>query len=229
LLHASKREIYENKFYNLLDLKLFQRYFPQDLKHLSFLPRIGLSQSTAHGGDIGRGKRKIARPFDPRRPMHLVLRSSRATGEWSFLRPRHRDRVDRLIARIAAKYGIRVHLFANVGNHLHLLVSMDLQKVNRTGALPRIGQTHWALDRTRFSSFLRELAGAIAFAVTGAGKTRPVGRFWDGLAFSRVLHWGRDLESARRYAMKNLFEAAGLWNRKKHPDWELFPLTIQPG
>jgi hypothetical protein len=132
---------------------------------------------------------------------------------------RHRDQIESLLHRAARKYGIRVHRFANVGNHLHLVVSMGARESVGTDA--RIGETRYALARARFSSFLRQFAGTVAFAVTGASKSNPVGRFWDGLAFTRVLHWGREFEAGMRYLVKNLFEAAGLWNRKKHPDWEL--------
>ncbi len=157
------------------------------------------------------------RPFDPQRPLHVVLRSSRAKGEWSLLR--HRDRIERLLDRQAHKWGIRIHRFANVGNHLHLLVSLGAPSA-RVGR-PRLGETKFAQARARFSSFLRQFAGAVAFEITGASKSRPVGRFWDGLAFTRVVSWGREFESVMCYLVKNLFEAAGLWNRKRNPEWEL--------
>jgi hypothetical protein len=38
-----------------------------------------------YGGDIGRGQRKLRRPFSSR-PMHVVLHSSLARGPWSLRR-----------------------------------------------------------------------------------------------------------------------------------------------
>lgn len=43
--------------------------------------------------------------------------------------------------------------------------------------------------------------------VTGARKGRPVGRFWTGLAYSRVVEWGREFKSVTRYVLLNAFEA----------------------
>src|ERR1700722_12023756 len=39
-------------------------------------------------------------------------------------------------------------------------------------------------------AFLRECAGAVAMAATGAAKGRPR-KFWDGLVWSLVVEWGR--------------------------------------
>ena len=48
--------------------------------------------------------------------------------------------------------------------------------------------------------------------VTGARKSVELadGRFWDELAYTRVVEWGRDLARTTRYIVTNLFEAAGL-------------------
>lgn len=193
------------------------------LKQSSFLPTLNISRSTAHGGGLRAGKRKIARPFDPKRPIHIVLRSSRAKGHWSMLR--HKDVIEQRLDQLANKYRIRLHRIANVGNHLHLLVSLgperNAQRSTRVARALRIGETRYERSRARFSGFLRELAGTIAMAVTRASKIKPAGRFWDALAFTRMLHWGREFEAGMLYLVKNLFEAAGLWNRKKHPDWEI--------
>jgi REP element-mobilizing transposase RayT len=168
---------------------------------LSFLPKIRLD----HGGDLGKGKRKIARPFDPKRPLHVVLRSSRAQGKWSFLHPSHSKQVQQMIQETAQRHGIRIYRLANVGNHLHLLLSSKRKQ--------------------DFQAFLRVIAGAIASWVTGAKKSNPVGRFWDQLAYSRIVSWGREFRTIHAYLIKNLFEAAGLWDREKHPDLRVVSLS----
>jgi len=67
-------------------------------KQLSFLPK----QELQHGGELTRGRRKTARPLDPKRPVHLVLRSSRAKGPWSLLHPKNERRVRRVLDVTAA-------------------------------------------------------------------------------------------------------------------------------
>lgn len=148
-----------------------------------------------HGGQTRIGKRKIARPIDPKRPLHLVLRSSRARGAWSLLHPYNEKRVRKVTDATARKYGIRIYRYANVGNHVHLLV----------------------LTRTRklFRGFLRELTGTIAMTITGSKKSNPMsGEFWDFLPYTRIVSWGRDFKNLRLYFIKNLFEATGLLTRR---------------
>ncbi|MBC7691406.1 MAG: transposase [Methylotenera sp.] len=163
------------------------------MKQQSFFP----PSRRDHGGSVHTGKRKEARPLDPRSPLHLVLRSSRARGKWSFLQPHHKRRIEHLLREEARKSGVVIYRLANVGNHLHLLLK--------------------ARNRLAFQRFLRTASGRIAVLVTGARKGNPVGRFWDQLAYSRIVTWGRELQELQKYLIKNLFEAAGLWDRKKDP------------
>ncbi len=162
-------------------------------KQLSFLPKQSVTAHREHGGSIRGGKRKTARAIDTKSPMHIVLRSSRARGALSMLHPKKRDPVDTRAHHIARRHGVRIYRFANVGNHLHLLVKTP--------------------TRIAFQRFLRELTGVIAALMTGATKGSP-GRFWDGLAYTRIVTWGRDLKNIEQYFIKNIFEAAGLLTRR---------------
>jgi len=155
-------------------------------RQLSFLPPPQLS----HGGDIRSGRRKLARPIDVKRPMHVVLRSTRARGSWSMLKRGNKAEIHRIVDETAERFGVRIHRFSNVGNHLHLLISTK--------------------TRRGFQSFLRVVTGAVAFVVTGARKGNPVGKFWDQLAFSRVLSWGREFRIAVVYLVKNELEGLGI-------------------
>ncbi|MBI2606772.1 MAG: transposase [Deltaproteobacteria bacterium] len=182
-----------------------------------------------HGGGLRAGRRKTYRPFDPRKPIHIVLRSSRARGDWSLLAPANARRVSTIVSKFAKKFRVRVMQFENVGNHVHLLVQ--------------------AGRREDFRSFMRTIPAQIATAVTGARKGRalkplrghdapkmhsdrssyreqevsrqtesrettdakePRRKFWDSLAYSRVVHWGRDLLGLRHYLTKNAFEGTGI-------------------
>jgi REP element-mobilizing transposase RayT len=143
-----------------------------------------------HGGAVGVGRRKTARPIHTRKPMHVVLRSTRAKGSWSLRRRANDASIRSAMRGLAQRFDIRIYEFGNAGNHLHLLLR--------------------ARKRPLFQAFLRAFAGTVARCVTGARKGRPVGKFWDLLAFSRVLHWGREFALVRRYVITNELEGQGL-------------------
>ena len=75
-----------------------------------------------HGGSLLLGKRKARRPIALRRPMHLVLRATRAKGKWSLLSKEHVRFIDRLLSEVTRAHGVVVYEKANAGNHLHLLL-----------------------------------------------------------------------------------------------------------
>jgi REP element-mobilizing transposase RayT len=104
------------------------------------------------------------------------------------------------VEKLSKRWGVRVYRYANVGNHIHLLIKVP--------------------SRTVWQRFLRELAGGIAIIVTGAKKGAALARnntgrgFWDGLAFTRIVSFGRDFDGVARYVIKNLFEAMGVPMKK---------------
>jgi hypothetical protein len=180
-------------------------------KQLHFLNELGINTSLEHGGELSRArKRKTRRPFDPKRAMHVVMRSTRARKDWSMLHPDHKRRVDRIVKKAAEKHQIQLYRFANVGNHLHFLF-----RAKRAEAL---------------RAFMREVSGRIAFQITGSKKSCPLrGKFWDLLPYSRVVSWGKDFKTATRYLIANLIESAGIWNRKRNPHLKLVWISAQMG
>ncbi len=160
----------------------------QSAKQLSFLPKLNCNntQKTEHGGSLQKGKRKTARPFHHRLAMHVVLKSSRARGKLSLLHPLHKNRIEQTVSLLSKHYRVRIYRFANVGNHLHLLLQ--------------------APDKKSFQNFLRALSGTIARLITGAKKGLPR-KFWDHLAYSRLVTWGREYTTVLRYLIRNLIEA----------------------
>jgi hypothetical protein len=142
-----------------------------------------------HGGFIRKGKRKLARPFDAKRPVHLVLKSSRAKGSLSLQRPTNEKTLSKRVYGFAPKFGIKVLEFANSGNHLHLLIM--------------------ASNRKGFQNYLRTVTAVLAREVSGARKGRKFGKFWDAPAFSRVISWGKALNLVKRYLALNNLEAFG--------------------
>ncbi len=149
-----------------------------------------LRQVNEFGGKLARGKRKVRRPIVTKRPMHLILKSSFAVGKYSLLQKQNAFFVSALVARLAARFGIRIYEFSNNGNHLHLLVQCR--------------------DRNGFRNFNRTLSALIARFVTGARKGKAlVSKFWDAIPFTRVVEWGRDFFFAKNYVLHNQLEAAG--------------------
>jgi REP element-mobilizing transposase RayT len=125
--------------------------------------------------------------------MHLVLRSSKATGEWSFRRAKNRRKIETLLTKFSRRFAVGVLSMANVGNHLHLHVQLT--------------------NRFTYKPFIRALTASIAMAITGRNKwTRQrLGRvkFWDYRPYTRVIVGLRALLGLRDYIRINTLEGYG--------------------
>ncbi len=155
----------------------------------------------AHGGELAIKKRKIIRPIDPRRPLHITMRSTKAKGRLNFRN--HQVSIKRIVETAARRANIKLHMVANVGNHLHLLISFK--------------------KRESCQRFMREIAGIIARKVTGARKGKPFGKFWDLLAHSRVVTGFRGFKTALDYVFLNQVE--GQFGSKARAVVKEFKLT----
>lgn len=120
-----------------------------------------------------------------------------------MLHPRHCNHIAALVERLKKRWNVSVYRYANVGNHLHLLIR--------------------AKTRADWKGFIRELAGGIPMIVTGARRGNALPRrrgqaahtgaeraFWDHLVYTRIVAWGRDFAGVARYVAKNLWEGAGV-------------------
>ncbi len=146
--------------------------------------------------------------------MHLVLRSTKAKGEWSFRKPRNEAHVNRIVDKFALIYGVRVISMANVGNHLHLQIKLS--------------------NRFTFKPFIRAVTAAIAMAVTGRNRwtqsdsqkiarnkrdlasdqqnrpsKQPRENFWDCRPYTRVIESFKAWLTLKDYIKINQFEGAG--------------------
>jgi hypothetical protein len=167
----------------------FKFYTFVHMKQLKLLK----NEPLAYGGSLLRTRagRAHGRPLSTRDTMHLVLRSSRATGTQSFRR--HSGKVEAILRRFAAKYGVRILSLANVGNHLHLQV--------------RLG------NRRHYNPFIRAVTAAIAMAVSGASRwNKAKEKFWDYRPFSRVVKSWRGFLTLKDYIRINQLEGEG-WKR----------------
>jgi hypothetical protein len=142
--------------------------------------------------------------------MHLVLRSSKAKGEWSFRHGENPSKIRALTKKFAARYGVKVLSAANVGNHLHFHIKLG--------------------NRLTYRPFIRALTAAIAMAVTGRNRwtqaandaaasatlksPAPGGRkrlrFWDYRPFTRVVESFRAFLNLRDYLKINELEGYGV-------------------
>lgn len=154
-------------------------------------------QPSAYGGELlkTRKGRTRGRPLATRSSMHLVLRSSKANGEWSFHRARNRRKIDEILYRFAKKYGVKILSLANVGNHLHIHIQLS--------------------NRQTYRPFIRAVTAAIAMAVTGLNRwTRTkLGKlkFWDYRPYTRIVTGLRAFLNLRDYLEINRLEGRGYW------------------
>jgi REP element-mobilizing transposase RayT len=159
---------------------------------------------TTHGGIDSKGQRKEYRPLSGRKWIHLTLKSEKAKGPWSFLTPKNQQIIREILKEKAKKWGVQITDFANVGNHLHIKLRFKY--------------------REGFQNFLRSITSLIARKITKARRGVKTGKFWQGLAFTRVLTSGFEELQLKGYFTANRKEAAkGQKARdeflKKFNDW----------
>lgn len=142
-------------------------------------------------GRSSRTNPKVKRPFSKKCAIHVVFRSTNAVGTRSFRHIKNYNFVQKALSATAARYLVKLHKTANVGNHLHLLVT--------------------APNRSEFTKFLRRLAAVIACGVVGGRRGQPKPPFWTGRPFSRVVSGGpRAFWRAESYVILNELEAVGI-------------------
>jgi hypothetical protein len=164
---------------------------------------------TDYGGSLltTRAARKGGRPLATRLTMHLVLRSTKATGDWSFKRPANEVKILAIIRKFSTRYGVRILSLANVGNHLHFQIKLG--------------------NRYTYQPFIRAITSAIAMAVTGASRWNPVKtKFWDRRPFTRIVKGYRAFLTLKDYISVNIFEGMGYsrdharWIVRNKPSWD---------
>jgi REP element-mobilizing transposase RayT len=105
--------------------------------------------------------------------------------------------------KLTKKYGIKVHNFVNVGNHLHLLAQAN--------------------TKVDLQNFLRVFTGRIAQAILKAKRGVPKGKFWTAIVYSRLVNFGRDFKTVLKYFVKNQVDA--IWALV----WLGNELNLRPG
>ena len=144
-----------------------------------------------YGGDHLKTRlgRSTPRPLSMGRTMHFVLKSTKATGPWSFRTKK--ALIEAILEKFAQKHGVDLLNTAVQGNHLHLNLQVSAVR--------------------GYKRFIRAVTAAIAMAVTGASRWNPLGiRFWDRRPFSRIVLTPSDEITVQNYVELNKLEASGL-------------------
>lgn len=146
------------------------------------------------GAHLKKSHAKKARPIPTKKAMHLTLRSSKAKGDKSLRLNKNRiQKIEVVVRTQAKKFGVEIFRYANVGNHLHMLVQ--------------------ASYRRGFISFLRSISGIIARIALGAekgmAKLKEAAQFWDQRPWTRVLLTWTEFKNVKKYVEQNFNEAMG--------------------
>lgn len=124
---------------------------------------------------------KRVRPIDSKLPLHVVLKADKSTMRL----PRNYARVNDQVAKTAKRLGIRIYEYANVGNHLHVLIKLP--------------------HRRAWAKFIRALTGRLA---------QTCGVRWLHRPFTRVVAgWRRAFKIVKDYVVLNRWEAEGTASR----------------
>jgi hypothetical protein len=148
-----------------------------------FLPKKDLKylKNLTHGGTKRTNRRKSKRPLVPNKIHHVVCKSSKASAApLSFYT--HKKIVATLLKERSRKFFVEVIDWVNMGNHLHLKVRFK--------------------DPKRFQNFLKTFVAILARKITKAHRGKSFGKFWDGLAYTRVL-----LSKLEELGLRGYFEA----------------------
>jgi hypothetical protein len=132
--------------------------------------------------------------------MHLIFKSSLAKGSWSFRYRSNAARIEALIVREAARFGVQLIRYSNNFNHLHLHVKFG--------------------SRELYKKFVKSVSGQVAMLITGACKSRSLRallvaksgasksiKFWDARPFTRIIRGWRGFKIADDYVRLNQLEA----------------------
>jgi REP element-mobilizing transposase RayT len=123
------------------------------------------SSRKTHGGP--QKGRKLKRPLIEEKWTHLTLKSDKAKGEFSFLKEKNNQFINKTLKEKAKKFGVVIGDCVNMGDHLHIKVKFS--------------------KRELFQKFLISITGLIARFITKARKGFKFGKFWSGLAYTRIL------------------------------------------
>lgn len=161
-------------------------------KQLQFFTK----QQVAYGGVLlkTRKGRSQGRPLAVKQTMHLVLRSTKAVQERSFLKRATAHKIQQILKKFSEKYGVKLLSVANVGNHLHIHLKLS--------------------NRRTYAPFIRAITSAIAMAASGTSRwctkaQKGIKKFWDYRPFTKVVESHQYFLNLKDYVQINKFEGQG--------------------
>lgn len=138
------------------------------------------------------GKRKEARPLSTKNPLHLILKSEKARGIFSFIN--HRSSIESAIAKTSVRFKIKVYDKSVNNNHIHLVISFK--------------------SRANYKAWIRTLTAEIVRII--ARKTKKILReFFTQRPYTKIISWGRQFKTVLEYQVLNQMEYFGLRPKKK--------------
>jgi hypothetical protein len=186
------------------------------------------------GAYLKKSNPKKARPISTKRSMHLVLRSSRATGGRSLLRKSRQ--IFEIVYAQAKLHGVKIYRYANAGNHLHLVIMprsvVAFKKFVRatSGLIARLilgverGRARFpksiqpknpkSINQLPVDHRKAEASSFLSKTSPSLKTSRAYIKFWDQRPFTRIVEWGRDFKNACSYLMQNTLEAIGFLEYK---------------
>jgi REP element-mobilizing transposase RayT len=174
----------------------------------------------AFGASLLKGSHpKKKRPFSSKLPIHLVMRSSKACGNSSFLL--HNKSLSKILEKQSARHFVKIYSLANAGNHLHLIVQAPSREHLAaflraiTGRIAQLLATHVCLPflaaqasmhappRNQASLQAPPRNQASLQAPPANQRSQEAAGFWDARPFSRLVSWGKDFKGVARYIALN--------------------------
>lgn len=141
---------------------------------------LRLRRLKAFGGPLLRkAKHRTSRPITSKSPMHLVLKSSKAKGSWSFLHVHHQKKLRLMILQYGRKYRIKIRELSFANEVIHMLIAIR--------------------SKNDYLKFIRTITCAIAMKISKMNrlshrdkKTKSKLKFWDFRPLTTVAEsrWG---------------------------------------
>jgi REP element-mobilizing transposase RayT len=141
------------------------------------------------GGSLLIGKRKTARPISVKKPMHLILK----TTKLSPFNPTN-YKLEKIIKQYALRYKITVYDFSLNWSHIHLTIKLP----NRAA--------YFAFIKTVTAALINHLSKTLGKNLKGLFDLRP---------YTKIITCKKQFESAIAYMDLNLPEALGIIKRVK--------------
>jgi REP element-mobilizing transposase RayT len=156
------------------------------------------------GGSLLIGKRKTARPLAVKKPMHLILKTTKV----SPFNPTN-YKLEKIIKRFADRYKITVYDYSLNWSHIHLTIKLP--------------------NRAAYFAFIKTVTAALISYLSRVSGKNLKGLF-DLRPFTKIITCKKQFENAIDYMILNQQEALGLIKRgKKTKTKRKFPRHLSTG